>query len=28
LSMEDNELAEQVLKRHQFTVLKQADLAR
>jgi len=28
LSMEDNEMAEQVLKRHQFTVLKQADLAR
>lgn len=28
LSMEDNELAEHVLKRHQFAVLKQADLAR
>jgi hypothetical protein len=28
LSMEDNELAEQVLKRHQFPVLKQTDLAR
>jgi hypothetical protein len=28
LSMEDNEMAEQVLKRHQFSVLKQADLAR
>lgn len=28
LSMEDNEMAEQVLKRHQFPVLKQADLAR
>ena len=28
LSLEDNEMAEQVLKRHQFTVLKQADLAR
>lgn len=28
LSMEDNEMAEQVLKRHQFPVLKQTDLAR
>lgn len=28
LSMEDNEMAEQVLKRHQFPVLKQSDLAR
>ena len=28
LSMEDNEMAEQVLKRHQFTVLKQADISR
>lgn len=28
LSMEDNEIAEQVLQRHQFPVLKQADLAR
>jgi hypothetical protein len=28
LSMEDNEMAEQVLKRHQFAVLKQCDLAR
>ncbi|HZT21927.1 MAG TPA: acetolactate synthase [Verrucomicrobiae bacterium] len=28
LSMEDNEMAEQVLRRHQFTVLKQSDLAR
>ena len=28
LSMEDNELAEQVLKRHQFTVLKQSDISR
>jgi hypothetical protein len=28
LSMEDNEVAEQVLKRHQFPVLKQADLSR
>lgn len=28
LSMEDNEMSEQVLKRHQFPVLKQADLAR
>src|ERR1700744_515194 len=28
LSMEDNEVAEQVLKRHQFPLLKQADLSR
>jgi hypothetical protein len=28
LSMEDNELAEQVLKRHQFVVLKQSDISR
>jgi hypothetical protein len=28
LSMEDNDLAEQVLKRHQFPVLKQSDLSR
>lgn len=28
LSMEDNDMAEQVLKRHQFQVLKQTDLAR
>ena len=28
LSMEDNELAEQVLKRHQFRVLRQADILR
>jgi hypothetical protein len=28
LSMEDNDMAEQVLKRHQFIVLKQTDLAR
>ena len=28
LSMEDNEMAEQVLKRHQFRVLKQADISR
>jgi len=28
LSMEDNEMAEQVLKRHQFEVLKQADISR
>ena len=28
LSMEDNELAEQVLKRHQFAVLKQSDVSR
>ena len=28
LSMEDNEMAEQVLKRHQFAVLKQADISR
>jgi hypothetical protein len=28
LSMEDNEMAEQVLKRHQFVVLKQADISR
>lgn len=28
LSMEDNDLAEQVLKRHQFRVLRQADISR
>lgn len=28
VSMEDNELAEQVLKQHQFAVLKQTDIAR
>lgn len=28
LSMEDNDLAEQVLKRHQFAVLKQSDISR
>jgi hypothetical protein len=28
LSMEDNDVAEQVLKRHQFPVLKQADISR
>jgi hypothetical protein len=28
LSMEDNELAEQVLLRHQFPVLKQSDISR
>ena len=28
LSMEDNDLAEQVLKRHQFVVLKQSDISR
>jgi hypothetical protein len=28
LSMEDNDLAEQVLKRHQFPVLKQSDVSR
>jgi hypothetical protein len=28
LSMEDNDMAEQVLKRHQFAVLKQSDLSR
>jgi hypothetical protein len=28
LSMEDNEMAEQVLKRHQFNVLKQTDISR
>ena len=28
LSMEDNEMAEQVLKRHQFAVLRQADISR
>lgn len=28
LSMEDNEMAEKVLKQHQFAVLKQGDLAR
>lgn len=28
LSMDDNDLAEQVLKRHQFAVLKQSDVSR
>ena len=28
LSIEDNELAEQALKHHQFTVLRQADISR
>ena len=28
LSMEDNDMAEQVLKRHQFPVLKQSDISR
>jgi hypothetical protein len=28
LSMEDNDIAEQALKRHQFRVLKQADISR
>ena len=28
LSMEDNEVAEQILKRHQFAVLKQSDISR
>jgi hypothetical protein len=28
LSMDDNELAEQVLRRHQFVILKQADISR
>ncbi len=28
LSMEDNDVAEQILKRHQFVVLKQADISR
>jgi len=28
LSMEDNELAEQVLTRHQFPILKQSDISR
>lgn len=28
LSMEDNEVAEQVLKKHQFPVLRQADISR
>jgi len=28
LSIEDNEVAEQVLKRHQFRVLKQSDISR
>jgi hypothetical protein len=28
LAMEDNEMAEEVLKRHQFPVLRQADLSR
>jgi hypothetical protein len=28
LSMEDNEMAEQILRRHQFRVLKQTDISR
>lgn len=28
LSMEDNEVAEQILRRHQFPILKQADISR
>jgi hypothetical protein len=28
LSIEDNEIAEQALTRHQFRVLKQADISR
>jgi hypothetical protein len=28
LNMEDNEMAEQILKRHQFSVLRQADISR
>jgi hypothetical protein len=28
LSMEDNEMADQVLRRHQFKVLKQGDISR
>jgi hypothetical protein len=28
LSMEDNEIAEQALKRHQFKVLRQSDISR
>jgi len=28
LSMEDNEMAEQVLQRHQFRTLRQSDLSR
>jgi hypothetical protein len=28
ISMEDNEVAEQVLRRHQFVVLKQSDISR
>ena len=28
LSMEDNEVGEQILKKHQFNVLKQADISR
>jgi hypothetical protein len=28
LSMEDNDVAEQVLKSHQFPVLRQADISR
>lgn len=28
LSMDDNDVAEQILKRHQFPVLKQADISR
>jgi hypothetical protein len=28
LSMEDNDMAEKILKRHQFPVLKQSDISR
>jgi hypothetical protein len=28
LSMDDNDVAEQVLRRHQFAVLKQSDISR
>lgn len=28
LSMEDNDMAEQILRRHQFSVLKQSDISR
>jgi len=28
LSMEDNEMAEEVLQRHQFRVLRQTDISR
>ena len=28
LSMEDNEMAEQALRRHQFRILKQTDISR